>query len=95
MFTRLRSFLGVLRGRERFEAQMAEELQFHIDSRVADLESKGLTRAQARAQARREFGNPVAFEDRCRDARRLAPQPPIRCSTPAPPWCCSRSSAPR
>ena len=71
MFTRLRSVWRVVRGRAAFEAQMSAELQFHIDSRIADLQVTGLTLEDARRQARREFGNPAAIEDRCRDARRL------------------------
>ena len=71
MFTRLRSFWHVVRGRDSFETQMAEELRFHIDSRVVDLQRSGLGTDEARRRARREFGNPVAIEDRCRDARRL------------------------
>ena len=72
MFSRLRSFWHDLRHRDSFESQMAEELRFHIDSRAADLQARGLPLEQARRQARREFGNPVAMEDRCRDARRLS-----------------------
>ena len=44
--------------------EVNEELQFHIESRVTDLQSRGLPLEEARRQARREFGNPVAIEDR-------------------------------
>lgn len=71
MLRRLRSLWRAVRRREAFESQMADEMRFHLESRVADLEANGLTPAQAQRQARLEFGNPAAIEDRCRDARRI------------------------
>src|SRR5689334_4237928 len=48
-----------LGSRSRFESDFDEEILFHLQTREAELEKSGLSRADARAQARREFG-PIA-----------------------------------
>lgn len=53
-----------LAGRSRFNAELADELQFHIESRAEELEQAGVPHAEALARARREFGSPLrAVED--------------------------------
>ncbi len=42
-----------------------EEFAFHLEMRVDDLVGQGLTEAEARAQALREFGNQAAGADAC------------------------------
>jgi hypothetical protein len=50
MLSRLRSFVDILARRDRFERQMGEEMQLHLELRAADLERGGLPRsASARA----------------------------------------------
>lgn len=50
--------------RDRFDGDLDEEIRFHLETRVADLEAAGLRGPDARAQARREFGNTtLARED--------------------------------
>src|SRR5688572_22243500 len=39
------------------EAEVAEEIGFHLEMRAARLEREGLTRREAEEQARREFGD--------------------------------------
>ena len=56
MLARLRSIAAALLGRDRFEQEMTDELQFHIDAYAADLERAGVPRAEARRRARIEFG---------------------------------------
>src|ERR1700691_161561 len=46
-----------LASRSRFESELADELQFHIESRAEELEQTGVPRADAIARARREFGS--------------------------------------
>jgi putative ABC transport system permease protein len=58
-----------LRRRGDFERDLSDELAFHLERRTDDLVARGLTRDAARAQARREFGNPAAWAEHCRDAR--------------------------
>jgi predicted permease len=53
--------------RERYTAELEEEIRTHIDHRAAVLRAGGLSPAQARYEARRRFGNPVAIEERSRD----------------------------
>src|SRR4051812_39380623 len=53
---RLRSFAKSLTRRPLLEEDMEAELNFHIESRAADLVSKGLAPEDALRQARIEFG---------------------------------------
>ena len=50
---------------------MDEELRFHLDARASELVKRGLAPAEAKRQARLEFGNPTAWQEHCRDARGL------------------------
>src|SRR5258708_39265698 len=45
--------------RKPFDGELDDEVRFHFESRTAELEASGLSRADALAQAHREFG-PVA-----------------------------------
>ncbi len=45
------------RTREEVRTDIRDEFQFHLDMRAADLMREGLSEADARAQAAREFGN--------------------------------------
>jgi predicted permease len=56
MKSQLRSFFHSLLHRQQRESQIADELQFHLESRAADLERTGLTPAEAQRRARIEFG---------------------------------------
>ncbi|HUQ84362.1 MAG TPA: ADOP family duplicated permease [Gemmatimonadaceae bacterium] len=51
-----RGFRLALRRPDLTEAEVDEELRFHIASRIDQLVSRGLTREQAAAEARRRFG---------------------------------------
>lgn len=51
-------------GRSRFYSELADEMQFHIESRAAELEQGGVPPGEALATARREFGSRLkASED--------------------------------
>lgn len=64
MLTELFNRVRYLFQRSRFEAELDDELRFHLESRAAELEAEGLTPAAALAQARREFGSAArAMED--------------------------------
>ncbi len=53
-----------LAGRSRFHSELADEIQFHLNSRADELEESGVVRAEAMARARREFGSRLkAAED--------------------------------
>src|ERR1700729_397396 len=50
--------------RSRFRSELAEEIQFHIESRATDLEKSGVPAREALARARRDFGSRLkAAED--------------------------------
>ena len=48
-----------LAGRSRFRLELADEMQFHLESRAEELEQEGIPRAEALARARAEFGSPL------------------------------------
>jgi len=52
-----RLFRFPTRSRQELAADAREEVQFHVDMRADDLRHRGLTEADARAQAVREFGD--------------------------------------
>jgi predicted permease len=68
---RLRSFLRSLGRRARFEAELDDELRFHLEARAADLVRGGLDPAAARRRARLELGAPEAHKEEVRAARGL------------------------
>jgi hypothetical protein len=47
----IRKFIHLTR-MSRFEEDFAAEIQFHLETRIADLENEGLSKEQAVAQAR-------------------------------------------
>jgi predicted permease len=51
-----RAFRLALRRGDLTDAEVDEELRFHVDMRVAQLVARGLTSDEARAEARRRFG---------------------------------------
>src|SRR5262245_50562772 len=58
--------------RRAVETELAEELRIHFDALVAEHEAEGLSPADARRAAHREFGNLASLEEACRDERRMA-----------------------
>ena len=64
---RLRSLLR----REEMEQELSEELQDHLERKTREFVAAGLTPAEARRQATREFGGVEQSKENCRDARRV------------------------
>ncbi len=62
-FVRLRTWLHSILHRRQLEADMADELRFHIETRADDLERNGLTRPEALRRAQLEFGNVASHQD--------------------------------
>ncbi len=60
---------GRLWHRGRLEAQLDEELRFHLDQHAADLVARGVEPAEAQRQARLALGGPDQVKEGCRDAR--------------------------
>jgi predicted permease len=56
LIAKLRSYVDSLLHRSRREDEISDELQFHVESRAADLERGGLPHAEAMRRARVEFG---------------------------------------
>jgi putative ABC transport system permease protein len=54
--------------RQRVQAEMAEEMRFHLEQRAADYAAGGLPDSEARAAARQRFGNLTGIEERAWDA---------------------------
>ena len=63
-----RSIDGVVQ-RTRFERDLRDELQQHLDARTRDLRDGGLSPADAARQARIEFGAIERYKEMCRDER--------------------------
>jgi predicted permease len=59
--------LGALFRRRRLERDLDEELAFHLAMREADYRRAGATPSDARAAARRRFGNVTYLKEQCRD----------------------------
>ncbi len=64
-------WLTSLLGRRQFEAEMEEEIRFHLDARTEELTAAGVPSAEAARQARLEFGGPESHKDGMRSARGL------------------------
>ena len=65
--TRLLRRLRYLLQRDRYERELDDELQFHLEMKRQELESQGRDRAAAAAAARRSLGNLPLTRDRVRD----------------------------
>lgn len=59
--------LRTLFRRRSAEAEMAEEMRFHLEQRAADFASDGLSTEEARLAAQRRFGNTAALQEQARD----------------------------
>jgi predicted permease len=63
----MRRLLNTLR-RRALDREIEDELQFHVESRAADLQRAGLSGDDARREARRMLGNDASLRDRTREA---------------------------
>lgn len=68
---RLRSLVAGLLRRRRVEAEVADEIRFHIEARTAHLVAEGIEEAEARRRARLEFGSIERYKEEVRGARGL------------------------
>ena len=67
---KLRFWLRGLFAREQLEADLDEELRFHLDQQIAEYVRRGMEPAAARREARRLFGGVERVKEECRDQRR-------------------------
>jgi predicted permease len=67
-WSRLQSWLRSAFGRRRLEADMDEEVRFHLEARAADLTREGLDSHEAMRQARLEFGGLASHMDEMRNS---------------------------
>jgi putative ABC transport system permease protein len=63
------SWLQRLLRRDRLEQELDDEVRFHLEQLVADYRADGLTEADARRRAAREFGVVESIKDECRHVR--------------------------
>jgi predicted permease len=54
---------GYLVCRTRFDSELDEEIRFHVETHAAELEQSGIARAEALAQAKREFGSAIRIRE--------------------------------
>jgi len=67
----LREWVNRLRffwNRARFDREMGDELQFHIETRAAELEERGVSKEDAMRRARNEFGSTQLAREDSREA---------------------------
>lgn len=64
--SRLSRFFFSLRGGQ-LQRDVHDEVEFHIDMKTRELAALGVPEGEARARARRQFGNVAALEDRTRE----------------------------
>ena len=69
LLARLRSFWSAQRGRDRLDAEMDEEMRFHLEMEAQRLERGGLAPAEARRRARLAFGSVDSVKEAGRDVR--------------------------
>jgi predicted permease len=62
------NWLRQIFARRRMYRDLSEEIRQHLDEKIEALMATGLSREQAAAAARREFGNVAALEERGREA---------------------------
>jgi putative ABC transport system permease protein len=67
MLRRLSSLWRTVLRRDSFEDEMRDEMQFHLESRAADLVRRGLPPAEAARQARVEFGSIEKHKEEARE----------------------------
>src|SRR5215467_8760474 len=58
--------------RKRTEAALDRELALHLEQLTRENIALGMNEAEARLEARREFGHVALIEDACRDTRRVS-----------------------
>ncbi|MGE0353781.1 MAG: ADOP family duplicated permease [Gemmatimonadales bacterium] len=70
-FPGIRRTFRLLAGRRSVDADLEAELAFHFEETVRELESRGLSEAEARAEARHRFGDASAYRVQLRRIDRL------------------------
>ncbi len=69
MLTRIRYWFRAIVRRSTLEREMRDEMQLHLDRQTDLLVARGMSLADARVAARREFGNVGVHQEDGRDAR--------------------------
>ena len=73
LFRRLRYTLATVVARRRLDAEIDEELRYHVDAHVDMLVAQGMPEPDARREALRLFGGSTRLRDEVRDAQGMAP----------------------
>ena len=66
---RIRATLRPIVARQRAEAELDEEMRFHLDAEVRERVRHGMPPDAALTSALRDFGGSARYKDECRDAR--------------------------
>ncbi len=74
LFRRLRALLT----RRRFDADVEEEIRFHLEMEAAKQQARGLAPAAATSEASRRFGSTTVAREEVRDAHGLTPVDDLR-----------------
>ena len=63
------SWLQRLFARRRMERDLDKEIQFHVESKIADKVRSGISEIEGRRQTRLEFGGTEKIKEDCRESR--------------------------
>ena len=69
MLTRARLWVASVLRRRQFDRDLADEVTFHIETRAEHLQREGMSSANAKRQARLEFGALDKYKDEVREVR--------------------------
>jgi putative ABC transport system permease protein len=69
LLAKMKSFVAALVRSRRFEREMEEEWQFHVEARAEALAREGASPQEAARRARAEFGDPLRWKEGGREAR--------------------------
>ena len=61
------NWLKQIISRRRLHSDLSEEIRAHLEEKIDELMEAGMTRAEAAARARKEFGNVTAIEESGRE----------------------------
>jgi len=68
MLSEWKNILGHFSRHRRFDADLDDEIRFHLETRAAELQASGLSRSDALTQSRREFGSVARASEESRGA---------------------------
>ena len=70
LLSAIRFTVASLVARRKADAELDEELTYHVEREAAEYERRGMTPDAARREALKQFGGMERYREECRDVRR-------------------------